>query len=161
MTPLHAQRYIDAFEGLTPATLQHLQDCFAEQAHFSDPFNDVRGKAAIQRIFEHMFVSCEQPRFEVDEAVGGDQLMYLRWHFSFGAESARRAIEGVSRVRFDADGLVEDHRDYWDPASQLYETIPLVRRLFRALRNRLAAPQGAASESNKPFPVNPQRNQHD
>ena len=143
MRPAQVQRYIDAFEDLTPATLQRLQDCFAEQAHFSDPFNDVRGKAAIRRIFEHMFASCEQPRFVVDESAGDDRLVYLHWHFSFGAESARRHVEGVSRVRFDADGLVVDHRDYWDTASQLYETIPVVRRLFRALRNRLAATQGA------------------
>ena len=155
----HAQRYIDAFEDLTPATLQRLQDCFAEQAYFADPFNEVRGKAAIQRIFEHMFASCEQPRFEVVESSGDDRLVYLRWNFSFGAESARKTVEGVSRVRFDAAGLVVDHRDYWDPASQLYETIPILKRLFRALRKRLAAPQAAPSESNKHTSVNPQRNQ--
>ena len=159
MRPAHVQRYIDAYEGLTPATLQQLQDCFAEQAHFSDPFNDVRGKAAIRRVFEHMFVSCERPRFEVDESAGDERLVYLRWHFSFGAPSARRIVEGVSRVRFAADGLVVDHRDYWDPASQLYETIPFLRRLFRALRKRLAAPQRATPRSNRHFSLTTQRNQ--
>jgi hypothetical protein len=37
---------------------------------------------------------------------------------------------------------VVDHRDYWDAAEELYETLPLLGTLLRALRSRLRAPQG-------------------
>lgn len=140
MNAAHVQTYIDAFERLTPSTLQSLEDCFTEQARFVDPFNDVRGKTAIRNVFEHMFVTCEAPRFEVDECLGDDRLAYLHWHFSFGSPARRRRVQGVSRVQFGPDGRVNEHRDYWDPASQLYEQLPLIGRLFRALRMRLAAP---------------------
>jgi len=139
MNAPHVQRYIQAFEHLSPATLGPLEDCFAEHARFVDPFNDVHGRSAIRGVFEHMFVSCKDPRFSVDECLGDDSLVYLRWQFSFGDASARRLVHGVSRVRFARDGLVAEHRDYWDPASQLYEKVPFLGPLFRALRNRLAA----------------------
>ena len=158
MRPAHVQRYISAFEHLTPSTLQSMQDCFAERAHFVDPFNDVHGKAAIGRVFEHMFAHCEDPRFGVDECLGDDNLVYLRWRFSFGSTTARRHVQGVSRVRFTTDGLVSEPVDYWDPASQLYEKLPFVGRLFRTLRNRLAAAQPRLSDSNSILSATTQRN---
>lgn len=158
MNPTYVQRYIDAFEGLTPSKLQSLEACFAEGARFVDPFNDVRGKPAIRSVFEHMFVSCEDPRFSVDECLSNDRLAYLRWHFSFGCPSARRSVQGVSRVQFSPDGRVTEHRDYWDPASQLYENLPVLGRLFRALRKHLAAPQSGDPGSKQPFSASIQRN---
>lgn len=151
MRPTHVQRYIDAFENLTPSTLQPLEDCFAEDARFVDPFNDVQGRRAVRTVFEHMFASCENPRFVVDECLVEDKLAYLRWQFSFGNPASRRLVEGVSRVQFSPDGQVVEHRDYWDPASQIYENLPLLGSLFRALRKRLAAPQISGPDSNYPF----------
>ena len=154
----HVQRYIDAFEHLSPATLQPLEDCFAEHARFVDPFNDLRGKSSIRRVFEHMFASCEDPRFGVEESLVDDTVVYLRWHFSFGKAASRRRVEGVSRVQFTSDGLVSEHCDYWDPASQLYEELPVLGKLFRALRHRLAAPQPSDQETNTRFSPISKRN---
>ncbi|MGF1613848.1 MAG: hypothetical protein ACFCVA_08020 [Gammaproteobacteria bacterium] len=63
-------------------------------------------------------------------------MAYLRWRFAFGPAARRREIEEVSRVRFVADGRVEEHIDYRDPAAQLYEAIPVLGSL---LRRRLSA----------------------
>lgn len=145
MSAPHVQHYIDCFERLTPATLGVLMQCFAERARFVDPFNDVSGRLAIAAVFEHMFATCDNPRFQVDEQVGDDRRCYLRWTFNFASGSKRRAIEGVSRVLFDDQGRVLEHIDYWDPARQLYETIPLLGPLLRALRRRLSAPAAHAA----------------
>jgi steroid delta-isomerase len=58
-----------------------------------------------------------------------------RRHRSAGEE---RCIRGASHLRFDADGLVDHHRDYWHAAEELHEKIPLpggpMRMLKRAAR---------------------------
>jgi len=148
MRPSYVQRFIDAFEALTPADLGTLEACFAEDARFVDPFNDVRGRPAIRAVFAHMFANCEDPRFLVDECVGDASPFYIHWQFRFGLPPRRRRITGVSRIEFTSDGLVSEHHDYWDPASQLYEDLPAIGHLFRALRRRLAAP--AAEPTQKP-----------
>jgi hypothetical protein len=38
-------------------------------ARFIDPFNDVAGHAGIRRVFEHMFATLDEPRFEVVQAL--------------------------------------------------------------------------------------------
>lgn len=137
MNDLAAQRYIDFFEQLEPGSLERLHEVFTERARFVDPFNDVSGHAAIRAVFAHMFERCEQPTFIVDECLGEGGVRYLRWTFAFGSGSRECRIRGVSRVCFAADGRASEHVDYWDPASQLYESIPLLGRVLRALRRRL------------------------
>ena len=48
-------------------------------------------------------------------------------------------IQGASRLQFAADGRVASHRDYWDSGRELYEHLPLLGVLLRALRRRLGA----------------------
>lgn len=132
------EEYAAFYEALEPDQLDRLGEVFAPTARFRDPFNDVTGPGAIRRVFEHMYRVCEQPEFRVLEVVPGTPAGYLRWEFRFGGRR-RRVIEGVSRVRLGADGRVEEHLDYWDPAAGIYETLPLVGAVLRGLRRRLSA----------------------
>lgn len=135
----HVTRYIDYLQNLEPASLGAIGEYFSDRAHFVDPFNDVHGTEAIRGVFEHMFAHCEKPELTVQGRVGDGAEVCLRWVFHFGSPHARREIYGVSQVQFDPDGRVAEHIDYWDPAGQVYETIPILGLLMRALRRRLAA----------------------
>jgi ketosteroid isomerase-like protein len=55
------------FEELTPESLARFPEFYTEDAWFKDPFNEVRGVQAIQRVFAHMFERTVEPRFVVTE----------------------------------------------------------------------------------------------
>lgn len=133
------QRIIDGFEHLTPADVARLGEWYTPDARFKDPFNEVQGVAAIQRIFAHMFETLDEPRFVIREAiVQGDQC-FLSWDFLFRMKRLRRdilTVHGGSHLVFAADGRVALHRDYWDAAEELYEKLPLVGGLMRWLKRR-------------------------
>ena len=122
------------FEQLSPQDLPRLAEIYTPGARFKDPFNEVQGVAAITRIFEHMFVSLEDPRFVIRErVVQGDQC-FLSWDFIFRMKRFSRdeqVIRGGSHLRLAADGRITDHRDYWDAAEELYEKLPVVGALMR------------------------------
>ncbi len=132
-------RVATMFESLAPADLARLHEFYADDARFKDPFNDVRGVPAIRHIFEHMFASLDEPRFEVLDIVADGDQCFLTWdmHFRmqrFSGEPQR--IHGGSHLRFGPDGRVVLHRDYWDAAEELYEKLPLVGGLMRWLKRR-------------------------
>ena len=54
------------YENLTPAELGRFREFYSEDAVFKDPFNEVCGVAAIERIFAHMFRQVQSPRFKGD-----------------------------------------------------------------------------------------------
>ena len=66
---------------------------------------------------------------------------FLIWDFHFRFKrfdtATEQTIRGASHLLFNAQGLVSLHRDYWDAAEELYEKLPLLGSLMRALK-RLA-----------------------
>jgi len=141
-----AQRVAAFFEGLTPADLVRLCEVYSPGARFKDPFNDVTGVPAIRAVFEHMYANLHDPRFVITECLArahgqGPQAM-LVWEFQFRFKTVRptewQCIHGVTHLRFDAQGLVTLHRDYWDAAEELYEKLPLVGGVMRWLKRRAA-----------------------
>lgn len=138
-------RLVQLYEQLTPQHLDSLHLCYAPQAHFKDPFNDVRGVASIRQVFAHMFATLEAPRFAVTEQLVQGRQAFLTWEFHFRLRRWRagqpQCIRGGSLLHFDAQGLVQEHRDYWDTAEELYEKLPVLGVLMRGLRRAGAAPQ--------------------
>ena len=111
---------VQFFETLTPQSVADFLEYYAADCRFRDPFNDVRGIAAVQAIFHHMFERLDAPRFFVRERVVDETRVMLTWDFEFrfrGWQSHKtQRIHGASLITFDADGLVAVHRDYWDAA---------------------------------------------
>ncbi|HMS27473.1 MAG TPA: nuclear transport factor 2 family protein [Burkholderiaceae bacterium] len=136
----NTDQIVDFFENLSPNKLQQLSQIYAPQARFKDPFNEVVGIAAIQHIFEHMYVQVERPRFTIKERVVNQQQCFLTWEFRFNFKtfktSHRQCILGATHLVFDDDGLITVHRDYWDAAEELYEKIPFLGGLMRWLKRQ-------------------------
>lgn len=127
------------YATLTPHTIDRAAEHYAADAHFRDPFNDVRGLEPIQRIFRHMFEHTDNPRFIIRERMAQGEQAFVTWLFEFGLRGRQYTVEGASHIRFGPDGLVEEHRDYWDAAEELLQKLPLVGLPVRWLRKRLAA----------------------
>ena len=130
-------RLVAFYEHLSIESLAQLGAVYAPDAHFKDPFNEVQGHAAIVLIFEHMFVQVDAPRFVVLESMGQGQQAFLTWEFRFRMKrlvSGEQCIRGATHVRFDTQGRVVLHRDYWDVAEELYEKLPLLGPFMRMLR---------------------------
>jgi hypothetical protein len=135
-------RLVDAYARLTRNNLPALLALYDEQAAFKDPFNDVRGRSAIERIYLQMFDELPEPRFIVHTAVCEGDDAVLTWDMHFLRDSgAPMTIRGATHLRFSPAGLVSVHRDYWDAAEELYAKLPVLGWLMRALQRRLATRQ--------------------
>lgn len=137
-----AAALVAAYTGLTRDNLPALLALYGEQATFKDPFNEVRGRPAIARVFAHMFDTLAEPRFDVTVCTCEGDAAFLAWDFHFRRDSGEAMlVRGASHLVFQSDGRVALHRDYWDAAEELYAKLPLLGGLMRWLRRRLAAPQ--------------------
>ena len=137
------EELVNFFETVSPETVSRIGDLYAIDARFKDPFNDVQGVPAIEHIFRHMFTQVEAPRFVVTERIVQYDSAMLSWCFEFGVRVGKRVhrqvVNGVTHFKFDGEGKVSLHRDYWDTGEELYMKLPLLGWLVRALRRRLSA----------------------
>ena len=131
------------YHDLTPESVARFPEFYSADAWFKDPFNEVRGVTAIQRIFSHMFTQVDEPRFVVTERVvdaGGAMLVWdLGFRVRLWGKGQAQVMRGVSHLKFAADGKVCYHRDYWDTGEELYMKLPGLGTLMRGLRRVLAA----------------------
>ncbi len=137
------QRLVHFFEHLQPDDVAHMARIYTSDAFFKDPFNEVRGLPAIAPIFAHMFDALQSPRFVITQRVQQGDQCFVSWDFLFSMRrfdaGQTQTIRGASHlVLRQEDGLwkVCSHRDYWDPAEELYEKIPLLGSLMRWLKRQ-------------------------
>jgi len=139
-TSTHAltQNLATWFESLSPQSLGQIEQFYEAEAYFKDPFNEVRDVARIQLIFQDMFTEFEQPRFVIQEQICDDdkRQSVLTWHFLFNWRGKAWCIVGSSHLRFGSTGVVIYHRDYWDASEELYEKLPVIGFVLKALKKR-------------------------
>ena len=126
------------FESLSPQSLVQIEQFYEADAYFKDPFNEVRDVKRIQLIFQDMFTEFEHPRFVIQEQICDDdkRQSVLTWHFLFNWRGKAWCIVGSSHLRFGSTGLVIYHRDYWDASEELYEKLPVIGFVLKALKKR-------------------------
>ena len=131
------------YHDLSSESVARFPEFYADDAWFKDPFNEVRGVAATQRIFTRMFRQVAEPRFVITEKVVDAGGAMLVWEFYFRVRlwgrGEAQVMRGVSHLRFNASGKVIYHRDYWDTAEELYMKLPALGTLMRGLKRALAA----------------------
>jgi hypothetical protein len=141
MTDARITKLIDFYHLFTPEAVARMGEFYTHDAYFKDPFNEVNQLDDIQRIFRHMFISLSDVKFNVTETVVQDSGAALIWDFTFRIKKYKpeilQRIRGVSHIRFNAEGKVNYHRDYWDAAEELYEKLPLIGGLMRFLKKRM------------------------
>lgn len=131
------QRTVEFYEAISPETLSSIDRVYAADAFFKDPFNEVTGLSQVKDVFRHMFGQVDLPRFVVTTQVLQGDDAFLTWDFFFYMKRFSReqqCIRGASHLRFDDEGRISYHRDYWDTAEELYEKIPLLRSFMRGLK---------------------------
>lgn len=140
---MNLEALICFYNAFSPASVERFAEFYSADAWFKDPFNEVRGLPAIERIFTHMFSQVAEPRFVVTETLVDATSAMLIWEFHFRfrlwGRSQAQVMRGVSHLRFNAEGKINYHRDYWDTAEELYMKIPVLGTLIQGLRRTLSA----------------------
>lgn len=127
------------FRDLRRDNLHILDDVYAPQIVFEDPLHRVMGLAALKDYFGRLYEGVERIDFEFGAVLGSPDQAMLTWQMRMTHRRLRAGKElilpGASHIRFGA--RVHYHRDYFDAGALLYERIPLLGGIVRAIRGRV------------------------
>jgi len=142
MTGMFAEDYAAFYEELSSELTQEAYArFFDEHSEFEDPFQKVKGLAAIHHVFVDMYEKLHVPHFVVDEVIADKEVAYLKWQFIYAlsAKQEQQSFTGVSRITFSSAGKVLSHTDYWDAGQHVYEKIPILGTVIRLIKRKLHA----------------------
>ncbi|WP_218944252.1 nuclear transport factor 2 family protein [Marinicella rhabdoformis] len=123
------------------ATEQNIRALYADKFHFNDTFvimND------IEDLVPHMIKTAKNVEIttvDIHEVIKTETDYYLKWtmHMKFTAvgKNIDSLSMGMSQLRFNEQGKVIFHQDYWDGSENLYEHLPLIGRFVKKIKSQL------------------------
>lgn len=139
-------RMLAAVEGLfTDYTAENLElnvtQVYAEEVYFRDAFKHLESAEAIRDYMLEGLAPLDGCEFVFNKLMrsGGDY--YIDWtmrlDFKKSPPGTWEESIGMTRMRFNSEGQVIFHQDYWDPTDIVYRRIPIARGLIAYVKKKL------------------------
>lgn len=115
---------------------------YAEEAYLNDTLKTLQGAEAIEAYFlETAEITDFIKATFADVSPTGDGFYVFRWQMDVGMRKVARGKTvqtlGISLIRFDEEGKVTYHQDYWDSTAGLFQHVPGIGRGIRMIKARL------------------------
>jgi hypothetical protein len=139
------QTAIARFKGylgnITPETVRtQTKTVYSADAYFDDTLKVLHGAAEIEPYLLRTAEMVTSFKVEFLDVARSGPDYYFRWVMDFSAPKLAKGevlrTIGITQVRFNEDGQVVLHQDFWDAANGIYEHIPLVGGAIRAIKKR-------------------------
>lgn len=117
---------------------QGVKALYAEDAFFRDVYKTVQGSDAIETYFLKSAETVHKCTFDIQDIAIHEGNYYFRWMMHLTTKRWKdEPIEavGMSHVRFDNEGRVIFHQDYWD-SSIIYEKVPVMGSVIRWIKRQ-------------------------
>lgn len=118
-----------------------IRSVYAPGVRFNDTLKAIEGVDALERYLVETARAVESCRVEVEEVLTSPSGVFVRWRMGIRFKRFRRGQTqesiGMSHLRFDAQGRVVYHQDYWDSGANLFEKVPVLGAGIRAVKRRL------------------------
>lgn len=131
------------FAAMTPASVREQTTVvYAPDAWLYDNLAIVRGAVSVEKYFSGSVADTRALSVEFLQITHDGPDYFVRWRMSVEVEALNdgqpMVSYGMTQFRFDEQGRVIVHRDFWDAATGLYEYLPGIGGILRNLRSRLA-----------------------
>ena len=137
-----AEAYIAYFENLTQDTIHDVTELVADDIHFRDPYNEVRGREQYPQVYAKILSDLKSFNYVFHETALNGNALYLYWTFSgvpqhFSKVLPKIETQGMSRIVLNEEGLVQEHEDFWDTGKAVYGQLPVVKQFVRLAQKNL------------------------
>ena len=124
-------RFEAVYADLTDdAVGERVRDLYAESLYFNDTLTTYESRDRLAAYMRKTGQNLDRSSVSIDSVMRDGPDVFVRWTMTFSTRSMGRTIEsesiGMTHLRFDEDGRVLLHQDFWDAASGLYRNLPVV-----------------------------------
>ncbi|TVP81841.1 MAG: hypothetical protein EA353_01125 [Puniceicoccaceae bacterium] len=136
------ERVKQLFNQYTEANLSaKIPEVYAEEVYFRDAFKQFSRAEDIREYMLAGLAPLDQCEFVFNRVARSGSDYYFDWtmrlDFKKTPPNTWEESIGVSHMRFNAEGKVIFHQDYWDPTDIVYRRIPIARQLIAYVKKKL------------------------
>ena len=120
---------------------KNVTQVYAEKTYFRDAFKQFESAEEIREYMLSGLKPLEGAEFVFNRFARSGSDYYLDWtmrlDFKKTPTGTWEESIGVSHMRFNSDGKVIFHQDYWDPTDIVYRRIPVAKQLIAFVKGKM------------------------
>lgn len=144
VSPERVKQFADVFNHLQSADLASIIDqVYADSFYFNDTFRTVTDKQALTTYLQETGAAVNSIAIKIEDIAQSEQNrdMYVRWtmtmQFSVKGKVVDSQSVGISHLRYNENGKIILHHDYWDGVDGFYQHLPVIGFWLRKIRDQL------------------------
>ena len=126
----------------TPGSAKAASELYSEDIHFSDALILTKDKQVIVKHFSDLEAAGSKVKVTMHQRILSGNDIFLVWSMEARFTPIRREMIsdslGVTHLRFDRNGKVILHQDFWDSTEGFFRHIPVLGSVVNSVRRRVA-----------------------
>jgi limonene-1,2-epoxide hydrolase len=128
-----------SFRGKNPSgegvDVSIIRNHYHPDVRFQDAIQVVHGKDAVIEMMLRFPQRVAELSCTVHEAAQNDDVIFVEWSMDMRARKRLPVMtnHGTSKLRLDENGLVIEHRDYFDLWGDMLDAFPRVSKVYRSI----------------------------
>ena len=111
-------------------TANHVNQLYADTLYFNDTVTTIRSRAELTAYMDKTSKKVKTSKVEVHQVMREGADVFVRWAMHFESSAYGITVDsdtiGMTHLRFNDEGQVVLHQDFWDSAAGLYTHLPIV-----------------------------------
>lgn len=120
---------------------ENVTQVYAEKVYFRDAFKQFDRANEIRDYFLHGLEPLNAAEFDFRRIIRSGDEFYIDWvmrlDFKKTPKGTWEESIGMTHMRFNSEGKVIFHQDYWDPTDIVYKRIPVAKQLINFVKKKL------------------------
>lgn len=110
----------------------HIFPYYHEKIVFRDSIQQIEGIQKFRAMCNRLAKRCKSLHMEIKNIVQDGNIVMMEWKMTMSFRLfPKKPIFGSSRLTLDEDGRILEQRDYYDLWGDIYDGIPVYRRIYR------------------------------
>lgn len=119
----------------------NIKKVYADEVYFRDAFKQFTTSSEIEEYMLAGLKPLSDAEFVFNRVARTGSEFYLDWtmrlDFKSTPDGTWEESIGVTHMRFNSEGKVIFHQDYWDPTDIVYRRIPIAKQLIAYVKKKL------------------------
>lgn len=120
---------------------ENVSQVYAERVYFRDAFKHFESAEDIREYLLHGLSALNAAEFDFRRIIRSGDEFYIDWimrlDFNKTPEGTWEESMGMTHMRFNSEGKVIFHQDYWDPTDIVYQRIPIAKQLINFVKKKM------------------------
>tara|TARA_B100000965_G_scaffold359927_1_gene340321 strand:+ start:222 stop:647 length:426 start_codon:yes stop_codon:yes gene_type:complete len=127
------EKFFNLSYGDKTPSRQEWEYFYSKEVKFIDPTQEKYGICAFIKAQDELIKKCDDIYLKSHSIAINKDIAFIEWTMGLKIKGLEFFYEGTTRLIFDEEGKVKEHRDYFDFCSGTFGKIPIVGGFFRWL----------------------------